>query len=52
MQASVEDEIAAVAQQVEQFVALDSPCLVYAECSNTIQGNQSVPVNNRPKLTP
>ena len=51
MQASVADEIAAVAQQVEQFVALDSPCLVYAECSNTIQGNQSVPVNNRPKLT-
>lgn len=41
----------AVRQQVEQFVALNSPCLVYAECSNTVQGDISVPVNNRPKLT-
>lgn len=40
----------AVRQQVEQFVALNSPCIVYAECSNTIQGDISVPVNNRPTL--
>ncbi len=45
-----ETERAAVRQQVEQFVALKSPCLVYAECSNTVQGDISVPVNNRPKL--
>ena len=41
----------AVRQQVEQFVALDSPCIVYAECSNTIQGDINTPVNNRPKLS-
>jgi inosose dehydratase len=44
-------EIAAVAQQVEQFAALDSPCIVYAECSNTVQGKIDVPVNNRPKIS-
>jgi inosose dehydratase len=43
-------ETAEVKQQVEQFIALGAPCIVYAECSNTIQGDQSVPVNNRPKL--
>ena len=47
----VATEIAAVRQQVEQFIALKSPCIVYAECSNTVQGQISVPVNNRPKLT-
>lgn len=47
---SVADEIAAIRQQVEQFVALDAPCLVYAECSNTVQGDIATPVNNRPKL--
>ncbi|WP_372836586.1 myo-inosose-2 dehydratase [Puniceibacterium confluentis] len=48
---SVADEIAAIRQQVAQFVALKSPCLVYAECSNTVQGDIATPVNNRPKLT-
>ena len=48
---SVADEIEAVRQQVEQFVALQSPCLVYAECSNTVQGAIGTPVNNRPKLS-
>ncbi|SMR71828.1 2-keto-myo-inositol dehydratase [Aliiroseovarius halocynthiae] len=48
---SVADEIDAVRQQVDQFVALDSPALVYAECSNTVQGDLTTPVNNRPKLT-
>ena len=46
----VEAEIAAIRQQVEQFVALKSPCIVYAECSNTVQGDRGVPVNARPKL--
>jgi inosose dehydratase len=46
----VETERAAVQQQVEQFAALNAPCLVYAECSNTVQGDMSMPVNNRPKL--
>ncbi|WP_421703025.1 myo-inosose-2 dehydratase [Aliiroseovarius sp.] len=49
--ASVAEEIEATRQQVEQFVALDGPCIVYAECSNTVQGDISTPVNNRPKLT-
>lgn len=51
MVASVHDEIEAIRQQVEQFVALDAPCLVYAECSNTVQGDITTPVNNRPKLS-
>ncbi len=41
----------AVRQQVEQFIALGAPCIVYAECSNTVQGQIGTPVNNRPKLT-
>jgi len=41
----------AIRQQVAQFVALGSPCIVYAECSNTVQGQIDVPVNARPKLT-
>ncbi|MGI9369129.1 MAG: myo-inosose-2 dehydratase [Ruegeria sp.] len=41
----------AVRAQVEQFVELDSPCIVYAECSNTVQGLGDVPVNDRPKLS-
>ena len=41
----------AVQQQVDQFIALNAPCMVYAECSNTVQGNIAVPVNNRPKLS-
>ncbi|MBP0482528.1 myo-inosose-2 dehydratase [Sagittula salina] len=48
--ASVKDEIAAITQQVDQFIALDAPCLVYAECSNTVQGMANTPVNDRPKL--
>ena len=43
-------ETTAIRQQVDQFVALNAPCIVYAECSNTVQGNIAVPVNNRPKL--
>lgn len=49
---SVAEEIEAIRQQVEQFVALNAPCLVYAECSNTVQGDINTPVNNRPKLSP
>ncbi|CAD0185173.1 Inosose dehydratase [Ruegeria sp. THAF57] len=41
----------AVREQVEQFVALNSPCIVYAECSNTVQGQAGTPVNNRPRLS-
>ncbi len=47
----VKTEIKAVRQQVEQFAALNAPCIVYAECSNTVQGNIAVPVNNRPKFS-
>lgn len=47
----VKTEVEAVRQQVEQFVALKAPCIVYAECSNTVQGNIVVPVNDRPKFS-
>ncbi|MHA3978814.1 myo-inosose-2 dehydratase [Halovulum sp. GXIMD14794] len=47
----LETEKASVRQQVEQFAALGSPCIVYAECSNTVQGDIGTPVNNRPKLS-
>ncbi len=40
-----------IRQQVEQFAALNAPCVVYGECSNTIQGDQATPVSRRPKLT-
>jgi inosose dehydratase len=33
-----ETEKAAVRQQVAQFVALSTPCIVYAGCANTVQG--------------
>ena len=51
MKNSVKEEIAAVRGQVVQFVALGAPCLVYAECSNTVQGDIGTPVNDRPKLS-
>jgi len=47
----IETEKAAIKQQVEQFIALGAPCLVYAECSNTVQGQLGTPVNNRPRLS-
>lgn len=48
----VADEIEAVRGQVSQFVALGAPCIVYSECSNTVQGMIDVPVNDRPVLDP
>ena len=51
MVSTVEQEKDAIAEQVEQFAALNAPCIVYAECSNTIQGAMGVPVSTRPKLT-
>jgi len=51
MRNSVGEEIEAVRGQVAQFVALGAPCLVYAECSNTVQGDIGTPVNARPKLS-
>ncbi|WP_068108241.1 myo-inosose-2 dehydratase [Tropicimonas marinistellae] len=50
MQASLAEERDAIRQQVEQFAALDAPCIVYAECSNTVQGQIGTPVSQRPKL--
>ena len=47
----IETEKEAIREQVEQFAALNAPCIVYAECSNTIQGNIDQPVSQRPKLT-
>lgn len=47
---TVEEEKQAIGAQVAQFAALGAPCVVYGECSNTIQGQIGVPVNHRPKL--
>jgi len=47
----LEAEKAAVTQQVDQFIALGAPCIVYAECSNTVQSQQGTPVSARPKLS-
>ena len=46
----VAEEFAAIRAQVDQFAALDAPCIVYAECSNTVQGMLNTPVSQRPKL--
>ena len=40
-----------VVGQVDQFIALKAPCIVYAECSNTIQSQAGVPLSTRPALT-
>ena len=45
------EETQAIREQVNQFKALNAPCIVYAECSNTIQSQQNVPVKNRPTLS-
>ncbi len=50
MQVTVDEEKEAIRQQVEQFAALGAPCIVYAECSNTIQDDILRPVSQRPKL--
>ncbi|QFU07552.1 Inosose dehydratase [Rhodobacteraceae bacterium THAF1] len=47
----VQTEIEQIRAQVEQFAALGSPCIVYAECSNTVQGSRLTPVSKRPKLS-
>ncbi|MEC7764965.1 MAG: myo-inosose-2 dehydratase [Pseudomonadota bacterium] len=46
----VEAEWQAIRGQVEQFAALSAPCIVYSECSNTVQGDIATPVNDRPQL--
>ncbi|SPH25064.1 Inosose dehydratase [Defluviimonas aquaemixtae] len=51
MLAPADEEFGAIRQQVEQFVALNAPCIVYAECSNTVQGMMNTPVSQRPKLS-
>lgn len=40
-----------VIDQVDQFIALNAPCIVYAECSNTIQSQAGVPLSTRPELS-
>jgi inosose dehydratase len=51
MTATLDAEKDAVRAQVEQFAALNAPCLVYAECSNTVQGQIGTPLSRRPKLS-
>lgn len=51
MQVTVDEEREAIRQQVKQFAALNAPCIVYAECSNTVQGQIGTSVSQRPKLS-
>ena len=51
MVSSIAEECEAIRGQVEQFAALNAPCIVYAECSNTIQGDINTPVARRLKLS-
>lgn len=51
MVTTVAEEFDAIRPQVDQFTALDAPCIVYAECSNTVQGMVNTPVSQRPKLS-
>ncbi|MEM0978534.1 MAG: myo-inosose-2 dehydratase [Pseudomonadota bacterium] len=44
-------EMEQVKAQVQQFIDLNAPCVVYAECSNTVQGNPRVAVSDRPTLS-
>ncbi len=46
----VATEREAIRGQVAQFAALGAPCIVYAECSNTVQGQIATPVSQRPRL--
>lgn len=47
---TVAAEIEQIAPQVRQFIDLGAPCVVYGECSNTVQGQRGTPVNKRVKL--
>ena len=49
-QSPVEERVR-IRAQVAQFAELGAPCLVYAECSNSIQSQPGVPLSTRPKLT-
>jgi len=49
---NVEDEKGRVRAQLDLFLAMGCPVIVYAETTGTVQGRLDVPVADRPKLRP
>ena len=49
---NVDDEKKRIRQQLDLFLALGCPVLVYAETTGTVQNRISIPVADRPKLRP
>jgi len=52
LEVSVEEEKKRLETQLHTFAALGAPVMVYAETSGSVQGQQSVPVSQRPRLGP
>ena len=47
---TVKEEIALIQQQLKLFKDCNSPCVVFAEVSGSIAGNQSRPLSTRPQM--
>ncbi len=47
----VATEREAIRPQLDQFIALNAPCIVCCETSNAVHGQRAVPIQDRPKLT-
>ncbi len=45
------DEFKLMRQQLSLFKDCDSPCMVFAEVTNSIQGDPNTPLSKRPKLS-
>ncbi len=48
---TVEEEKDRIAEQMEAFVALGAPCIVYGETAGTIQGDRTKPLATRRRLS-
>jgi inosose dehydratase len=52
LELSLDEEKRRLREQLDLFLALGCPVLVYAETTNTVQNRIAVPVTDRPKLRP
>lgn len=46
----IEAEKDRIREQMDFFIAAGAPCIVYGETARSIQGDRSIPLNNKPKL--
>ncbi len=46
----IESEKDRIAPQIELFVAMDAPCIVYGETAGTIQGDRDAPLSTKRRL--